>query len=247
MKYGIIADIHSNLHALETVMDWLAGEEKVDAYICLGDIVGYGAKPNECVGVIRKLNKCLNVVGNHEWAVMGLADMSCFNPVARVSLKWTAGQLTDDNKKWLNGMKKVLKKKNFMMVHGSPSDPVNEYVTNESVFIENMSLIDPNICLIGHTHISEYFYANSSGKIEAVLLKDNGIIEIKSSYKYLINCGSVGQPRGGTDNRASFGIYDDKTRIIRIKKLSYDIRKTQKEIIKAGLPEILAVRLKEGY
>ncbi len=243
MKYGIIADIHSNLHALETVLSWLEDEERVDGYICLGDIIGYGAKPNECVGVIRKLRKCLNVAGNHEWAVLGLADMSLYNLVAKESLEWTAGRLTDDNMKWLKGMKKVFKKKSFMMVHGSPGNPVYEYVSNESVFMKNMSLINPNVCFIGHTHISEYYYADSAGRIGTELLKDNGIIEIKPSSRYLINCGSVGQPRGGADKRASFGIYDDKTGVVRLKKLTYDIKKTQEEIIEAGLPESLAERL----
>ncbi len=225
MKYGIISDIHSNFNAFKVVIDYLANEEKVDGYFCVGDIVGYGAKPNECVELVRSLKNCLNVIGNHEWAVLGSDKMDNYNSAAREAMKWTAGEINENNIKWIKSLRKTVKNRKLMIVHGSPRNPVNEYVTSETVFKDNIPFIEPDVCLIGHTHISEYFIRyEPGGKIKSPRLKDNDIIEIKPSCKYMINCGSVGQPRGGTDNRASFGIYDDSAGTVRIKKLPYDIK-----------------------
>jgi diadenosine tetraphosphatase ApaH/serine/threonine PP2A family protein phosphatase len=178
--------------------------------------------------------------------VRGLENMNLYSPGARESLQWTVKQLTQDNKNWLDSINRTFKCRNFMLVHGSPGDPINEYMHDEQTFKENIPLLDTGICFIGHTHISEVFSVTLAGDVTSGLLSDEDSVKIKPFCKYVINCGSVGQPRGGLDNRASFGIYDDKEKTVVVKKLLYDIRKAQQEILEAGLPEFLARRLEKG-
>jgi len=244
MKYGIICDIHSNLEALNVVVDYLKRVEKIERFICCGDIVGYGAKPNECTEFIRHLENCLVVAGNHDWGAVGLEDTSFFNPIAREAVEWTRRNLTEDNRNYLKNLASEIDEKNFMLVHGSPMDPINEYIFEQTTFLANLHGIKKNICFVGHTHVPLCFYATSSQQIGEILLDDGTVVEINPSYKYLINCGSVGQPRDG-DPRASCGIYDAQRNSLKIKRIEYDIAKTQEEILNAGLPAALALRL--GY
>ncbi|MDH5174859.1 MAG: metallophosphatase family protein [Elusimicrobiota bacterium] len=244
MKYGIISDIHSNLEALNTILDYLKRKEKIDRFICCGDIVGYGAKANECTEIIRQLDNCCTVAGNHDWGAVGLEDTSFFNPIALAAVEWTGRHLTEDNRNYLKNLASEIEENNFLLVHGSPRDPINEYIFEERAFLANLPRIKKNICFVGHTHVPLCFYAKTSQKIEVIRLDDGTVLEINPSYKYLINCGSVGQPRDG-DPRASCGIYDEKSNILRIKRINYDIAKTQKEILNAKLPTPLALRL--GY
>ena len=244
MKYGIISDIHSNLEALNTILDYLKRKEKIDRFICCGDIVGYGAKPNECTEIIRGLNNCYTVSGNHDWGAIGLEDTSFFNPVALEAVEWTGRHLTKDNRNYLKNLASEIEEDNFLLVHGSPRDPINEYIFEERTFLANLPRIKKNICFVGHTHVPLCLYATPSQEIKGIPLDDGAVLEINPSYKYLINCGSIGQPRNG-DPRASCGIYEEEKNIIRIKKIKYDITKTQEEIINAKLPSALALRL--GY
>ncbi|MBA7483823.1 hypothetical protein ES707_19340 [subsurface metagenome] len=245
MKYGIISDIHSNLEALNIILDYLKRSEKIDRFICCGDIVGYGAKPNECTEIIRQLDNCHTVAGNHDWGAVGLEDTSFFNPIALAAVEWTGRHLTEDNRNYLKNFASEIEENNFMLVHGSPGDPINEYIFEQSTFLANLPRIKKNICFVGHTHIPLCFYATPSQEIKGIPLDDGTVLEINPSYKYLINCGSVGQPRDG-DPRASCGIYDEETNILRIKRIKYDIAKTQEEILNAGLPSSLALRLGRG-
>jgi len=244
MKYGIISDIHGNREALNTILDYLKRKEKIDRFICCGDIVGYGAKPNECTVIIRGLNNCYTVAGNHDWGAIGLEDTSFFNPVALEAVEWTGRHLTKDNRNYLKNLASEIEEDNFLLVHGSPRDPINEYIFEERTFSANLPRIKKNICFVGHTHVPLCLYATPSQEIKGIPLDDDTVLEINPSYKYLINCGSIGQPRDG-DPRASCGIYEEKKNIIRIKRIKYDIAKTQEEIINAKLPSALALRL--GY
>jgi len=244
MKYGIISDIHSNLQALNIILDYLKRTEKIDRFICCGDIVGYGAKPNECTEIIRQLDNCYTVAGNHDWGAIGLEDTSFFNPIALAAVEWTGRHLTEDNRNYLKNLTSEIEENNFLLVHGSPRDPINEYIFEERTFLANLPRIKKNVCFVGHTHVPLCFYATPSQEIEGIPLDDGAVLEINPSYKYLINCGSVGQPRDG-DPRASCGIYDEETNILIIKRIKYDIAKTQKEILNAKLPTALALRL--GY
>jgi len=245
MKYGIICDIHSNLEALNVVLDYLKRVEKIDRFICAGDIIGYGARPNECTEIIRKLKNCYTVAGNHDWGAIGLEDTSFFNRVALEAIEWTGRHLTEDNRNYLGSLATEIEENNFMLVHGSPRDPINEYIFEESAFLANLPRIKKNICFVGHTHVPLCFFASSSQEIGGISLDDGTVLEIKPSYKYLINCGSVGQPRDD-DPRASCGTYDEETNTIKIKRMKYDIAKTQGEILSAGLPTALALRLVYG-
>lgn len=245
MRYGIICDIHGNLEALKVVLDYLKRVEKIDRFICGGDIVGYGAKPNECTEIIRKLKNCSTVAGNHDWAAVGLEDTSFFNPIAREAVEWTGRNLTEDNRDYLRNLAPEIEEDNFMLVHGSPRDPINEYIFEEETFLANLSGIKKNICFVAHTHVPLCFYATRSQEIAGIPLNDGMVLEIRKTYKYLINCGSVGQPRDG-DPRASCGIYDEKTDTVKIKRTKYDIAKTQEEILSARLPAALALRLMYG-
>jgi len=245
MKYGIISDIHSNLEAFDVVLDYLKQVEKIDRFICCGDIVGYGARPNECTEIIRQLKNCYTVAGNHDWGAVGLEDTSFFNPIALAAIEWTGRHLTEDNRDYLTSLASQIEESNFMLVHGSPRDPINEYIFEERTFLANLPRIKKNICLVGHTHVPLCFHATPSQEIGEIALDDGTALEINPSYKYLVNCGSVGQPRDG-DPRASCGIYDDETSIIKIRRIKYNIAKTQDEILSAGLPRALALRLAYG-
>lgn len=132
-----------------------------------------------------------------------------------------------------------------MLVHGSPRDPIDEYIFEESTFLANLPGIKKNICFVGHTHVPLCFYGASLQETWGRPLDDETVLEIDPSYKYLINCGSVGQPRDG-DPRASLGIYDEETNTVKIKKIKYNISRTQEEILNAGLPRVLALRLAFG-
>ncbi len=245
MKYGIISDIHGNLEAFSVVLDYLKQVEKVDRFICGGDIVGYGARPNECTEIIRKLKNCYTVAGNHDWGAIGLEDTSFFNPVALEAIEWTGRHLTEDNRNYLGNLATEIEENNFMLAHGSPRDPINEYIFEESTFLANLPRINKNICFVGHTHVPLCFFAAPSQEIGGIPLDDGTVLEIRPSYKYLINCGSVGQPRDG-DPRACCGTYDEETNTVKIKRIKYDVAKTQEEILSAGLPTALALRLVYG-
>jgi len=245
MKYGIICDIHSNLEALNVVLDYLKSEEKIERFICCGDVVGYGARPNECTEIIRKLKNCSTVAGNHDWGAVGLEDTSFFNPVALDAVEWTGRNLTEDNRNYLTNLASEIEENNFMLVHGSPRDPINEYIFEERTFLANVPGIKKNICFVGHTHVPLCFYVTSSQEPSGTLLEDGTILEINPFYKYLINCGSVGQPRDG-DPRASCGIYDEKEKKLKIRRIEYNIARAQEEILSAGLPAALALRLSYG-
>jgi len=245
MRYGIISDIHGNLEALKVVLDYLKQVEKIDRFICGGDIVGYGAKPNECIEIVRELDSCLTVAGNHDWAAIGLEDTSFFNPIAREAVEWTGRHLTEENRNYLRNLASGLKENDFMLVHGSPRDPINEYIFEQQTFLANLPEIKKNICFVGHTHVPLCFYAKDSQEIDEVPLNDGVVLGMQPLYKYLVNCGSVGQPRDG-DPRACIGIYDEKEKSVTIRRLEYDIGRTQQEILSAGLPAALALRLMYG-
>jgi len=252
MRYGIIADIHSNLPALKTVLRCLVDDEKVEGIICCGDVVGYAAEPNACVDIIRTIPVCRTVMGNHDSAAAGMMSMDLFNPMAQEAVTWTAAHLMENNRRWLRRLGKTLDYKKFAVVHGSPRDPVEGYIFDIDVFGENLPFMKKDIYFAGHTHVAMYFSAPREGaggkgeeKIESALFEDGQTLVMDGARKYLINCGSVGQPRD-RDPRASAGIYDDEKNVFRIRRIEYDIAGTQKGIEEAGLPMFLAQRLEYG-
>lgn len=241
MKYGIFADIHSNLEAFEAVLEALRSEG-IQHYLCAGDIVGYGANPAECIHRIKELDS-ITVCGNHDWASVGLLDISYFNPVASQAVLWTEKWLSARERTFLSALKLIYYGETFTLVHGTLDNAEKFHYIYDAYTARNTFELTPtNICFVGHSHIPLVIFKKQGNKI-GYLLEPK--IEISPKVVYVINVGSVGQPRDG-DARASFCTYDSDKKIIEMKRVSYDFKKAQNKIIKAGLPEGLAWRLAEG-
>ncbi len=240
MRYGIISDIHSNLEALKRVLDQLE-EEAIDKYICLGDVVGYAANPNECVEIVRGLTD-LVVAGNHDYAAIGQTDISFFNPVAAEAAIWTGKALSEGNASYLRHLELFFVLKDLFFVHSSPSTPeLWYYVLSLNDAKQGFSTFEEKICFLGHTHQPITFTerAGRYGIIEGPSFK------IEDDCRYIVNVGSVGQPRD-SDPRACYAIYDSDEQVVEIKRLAYEIEIAQEKIKEAGLPEFLAQRLALG-
>jgi len=243
MKIGIISDIHSNSEAINSV---LKNIKEVDEFICLGDIVGYGADPNYCTEKIKGLN-CRCIGGNHDFAVVGKVNINYFNYAARAAILWTSLQLKKENLNFLLNLKKKIElEDNVFAVHGSPQDPILEYILDKDTARLIFSKFDFKIYFVGHSHLAGCFSFNkNNNQIDYVNFSNGGCIEISKNKRYIINCGSVGQPRDGNP-KASYGIYDLKYGIVNIYRVSYPIHLTKSKIINAGLPRSLADRLSYG-
>ena len=240
MRYGVLSDIHSNLEALQTAVG-LIKSEGVEEFFCAGDIVGYGANPEECLNIVRELNMAC-VAGNHDWAVSGKLNPIHFNPAAKKSVLWTQNQLLPEDIGFLNGLDLVFKNNEFIMVHGMLSEPeCFHYMTHMSEVEETFRLMDRPLCFIGHSHVPQMILC-SGGKAQCL---DTLTVKVDPESKYIINVGSVGQPRDGNP-MAAYCIYDTDTRVVEVKRATYDIQAAQNKIIKAGLPRSLAERLAYG-
>lgn len=246
MRYAIISDIHSNIEALGAVLDAVSRLE-VKKTICLGDIVGYNANPNECIALVRAHGiKC--VMGNHDERASGLADTSNFNQQAEIALLWTRTVLTDESRDFLRDLPRSHREgRKFLAVHGSVNS-LDDYIQCARDAARNFGLLDTeefegvNVCFYGHTHIA-MAYLDVEGSV--VINMDNEM-KVDKGVRYLVNPGSVGQPRN-RDPRASFVVYDTAEKLITCHKAEYDINATAGKIIAAGLPERLAERLKLGW
>lgn len=240
MIYAIFADIHGNLEALKKVLKELKNE-KVEKYIFLGDIVGYGANPRECIDLIRKL-EAIVIAGNHDWAAVEKFDINYFNPVAKEAILWTKKILTNDDKDYLASLKLTFEEDNFTAVHGSLDKPEYfRYIVDLYDAKSSLKLLKKDILFIGHSHVP---FISSMKNLNMELLKEFSI-NLKTRQKYLVNVGSVGQPRDNNP-KACYAIYDSKLNSIEIKRASYNIKKAQEKIINAGLPKTLAERLSFG-
>ena len=243
MKIGIISDIHSNSEAINCV---LKNIEKVDEFICLGDIVGYGADPNYCIKKIKDLNfRCIG--GNHDFGVIGKVNINYFNYAARAAILWTSRQLKNENINFLLSLnKKIELEDDVFAVHGSPRDPILEYILDKNTASLIFSKFNFKICFVGHSHLAGCFSFNeNNNQIDYMNFSNGGYIEIHKNKRYIINCGSVGQPRDGNP-QASYGVYDLRHGVVKIYRVSYPVHLTQDKIINAGLPSILAERLSFG-
>jgi len=237
MKAGIIADIHGNFHALEAV-EALLIRENVEEVWCLGDVVGYGAFPNECLNWVKS-NARRFVVGNHELAVLGFVDLSLLNDYAREAIKWTKTVLNEEFRKFLLEAKIQDFTDEFQLVHDTPESPGSmKYILNEVEAYRALIKQQKDVCFFGHTHLP-VAYSLAGGEVVK--------IDTSSSFavdgRMLINPGSVGQPRDG-DPRSSLIIYEDG--YVRYLRVEYDAKAAAKAILKAGLPEFLAARLIVG-
>ncbi|MCX7942551.1 MAG: metallophosphatase family protein [Dictyoglomaceae bacterium] len=243
MKIGFISDIHSNWEALDTAIKKL--EKEVDEIYCCGDIVGYGPDPNECVNYIRKLK--ISVLGNHDAACVGRLDYNNFNPLAQYAIDWTKEVLTKENFEFIYKLPLQMDLNWGGIVHGSYRNPLEEYLVTYNAVLANFQIMDKNIYFFGHSHIAGVFIYSpeNNGEIKYLSLAKGGEVEIKLNYKYLINPGSVGQPRDG-NLKTSFGVFDTVKRIFKVYRMDYLVEITQKKMQILGLPRPLWERLSLG-
>ncbi len=240
MRYGIFSDIHSNLEAFNKAIYSLK-KQNIDKLICLGDIVGYGANPKECLEIISKLKPEV-IAGNHDWANVDKFNLGFFNWHAKEAIIWTKRKINKDNWRYLRSLPLMYQENNFCCVHASLDSPREfNYVITAKQAEKNFFLLKAKICFIGHSHFSEAFSFNR-GEIKHLLQKK---IDIEKNKKYIVNVGSIGQPRDG-DPRLSFCIYDTKKKLVEYKRLQYDVKAAADKINKNGLPEFLAQRLYLG-
>ena len=239
MKYGLLSDIHANLEALNAVLEKFK-DEQVEKNICLGDIVGYGANPNECVELIRN-NDFECVAGNHDWAVVGKQDIEYFNPVAKESVIWTADTLTEDNKKYLKQLELEKEFPKFVIVHATILEPDQwKYIRTTLDAHRNFKELTKPVCFFSHSHVPIVFKETERPEFSFDMS-----IEIEEGTKYLINIGSVGQPRDKNPD-ACYAIYDTEEKKVEIKRVPYDIKTAQDKIREADLPRMSAYRLQTG-
>jgi len=239
-SYAIISDVHANLEALTAVLDAI-NSEQADQILFLGDSVGYGPDPNACISLLMEKSRVM-IAGNHDWAAVGLSDKSRFNPFAFSAIEWTADVLTPDSDKALKELPltKELADDSMFLVHGTPREPEKwHYMRGEADGRINFKYFAEKMCLVGHSHIPFILELIAGNKI---VFHDN-FATINKQSRYIVNVGSVGQPRDGNPDAAYAFIGSEK---IEIKRVPYDIVLTQKKMRKAGLPEYLADRLALG-
>lgn len=242
MRIGLISDIHANLEALEAVLKALSAEA-VDQTFCLGDLVGYGPDPNLCIEkTIESVN--LVVAGNHDHAAVGLVSTAPFNEHARAAIEWTKKVISDEYAEYLKNLPLMQCKENITAVHASPECPDQwRYVIGEDDAYRNLMGLTTNLCFVGHTHMPLGYMMDTENNL--YFQQDLTAAEIESNRKYLINVGSVGQPRDG-DTRACLGILDTEKGLFELKRVKYDFKVTQEKMVQKKLPEFLIERLSWG-
>ena len=244
MRYLVLSDIHGNLAALDAV---LASAPPDLPIWCLGDVVGYGPSPNECIDRLRGLDH-LCIVGNHDWAVKNGVDAREFNPDAQFSVQWTQQYLTEDNLAYLKSLPSKELRGQFTLVHGSPREPIWEYILYPPVARLNLAHLDSPHCFVGHTHVPVVFRFRAEadeGECQVEHLLEGGPRSLGEG-RLIINPGSVGQPRDG-DARASYLILDADDLTYEYHRVPYDVVKTQRLMEKAKLPQRNIMRLSYGW
>lgn len=243
MRYAILGDIHSNLAAFEAVLRDIDIRGGFDEMWCLGDVVGYGPDPHECIERLRQYEHVC-VAGNHDWAATGKMDTSDFNPVAAQACHWTSQQLTEDDINYLKNLPLSLCQGDFTLVHGSPREPIWEYLLSIEAAQDNFAYFQTTFCLVGHSHVPLLF-EHTSGATVYKEFPDGASLALGKN-RLIINPGGVGQPRDG-DRRASYAIYDAEAQTACHYRVEYDIAATQKKMEERGLPMPLILRLDHGW
>ena len=239
-RYAILSDIHGNLEALQEVLS-KCRELDIDQYISLGDVVGYNACPRECMKIVRDLG-CPVVMGNHDHYVSSCRDLADFNPHAAAVIEWTREQLGADELEYLSTLPFTVTTAGISLVHATMDGPqdfgyVFDHLQAEAHFSHQVT----PLCFHGHTHCP-MIYEKQIGAVYRIDAQD---FKLPIGRKYFINVGSVGQPRDG-DPRAAYVVYDQATRLVKFRRLEYDVQSAQERIRRAGLPERLAERLALG-
>ena len=239
MRYALIADIHSNLEALEVVLND-AKEQKCTHYACVGDVVGYGANPKECLDIVRSMGMPV-VKGNHDEYCSSEEDLEGFNPHAAEAVNWTRKQLSKEDRAWLRDQKYIRLVASFSMVHATLDGPQRwGYVFDKLAAAASFTYQNTAVCFFGHTHVPVAFVRDSM-----VRGGTYSKFRVEPGKKYFVNVGAVGQPRDGNP-KSGYVVYDLNEGTIELRRLDYDIPKAQKKIMEAGLPPRLADRLAVG-
>lgn len=244
MRYGIFGDVHGNLEGLQAVVGAMANE-RIDTYLCLGDMVGYGADPNACCELIRGMG-AICLFGNHDQACLGMVSLEWFNAYARAAAEWTAATLSPHHREWLATLPPIRRVADLLLVHSSLPDPWKWiYITTTALAADTFDACTNKLILFGHTHIAEAYRRTGDEAVERASLRVGGYINLQDDSRYLVNVGSCGQPRD-QNPQAAYGVYDTDTARIIVRRVPYDLEQAGAKIIRAGLPEFLARRLMVG-
>jgi diadenosine tetraphosphatase ApaH/serine/threonine PP2A family protein phosphatase len=240
MRIAVISDIHANANALDAALAAI-DEEAPDELWCLGDLVGYGPRPNECVRTMRdRADVCL--LGNHDLSVLGRLDIDEFTHDAAVAARWSQRELGDDERAFLETLEPSATRPGAALFHASARDPVWEYVLSEEAARASLSATSQPLVLVGHSHVA-LALGETGGSVHGGLAPEGTTIALEG--RWLLNPGSVGQPRDG-DPRAAWLLLDTEAQTASFRRQPYDVAATQAEIREAGLPEALAARLASG-
>ena len=244
MRYLVLSDIHANLAAFQTV---LQDAPPFDRIWCLGDVIGYGPEPSECVALLRQYeHDC--VAGNHDWATLGRLDTEDFNPDARRALTWTRANLDAAGVAYLQKLPTALTFGDFTLVHGSPRQPVWEYTLYAGMAAANFDYLDTPYCFVGHTHVPVLFEQTTHNGVVSARVRRPVYDEpiALPGGRLIINPGSVGQPRDN-DPRASYLLLDTDAQTLLFRRVEYPVEQTQQNMQDHGLPARLAARLSNGW
>ncbi len=241
MRILILSDIHANFDALQAV---LSDAGQVDSVWCLGDLVGYGPDPNEVIELIRMQPFLVCLMGNHDAAVLGQLDLESFNRDAQLSAEWTRTVLKEENKKFLETLAEKRVIESVTLSHGSPRNPIWEYLLDLSTVTLNFDHFLTPYCFVGHTHIPIHYQYTNNGHVNWSIPQSGQPVQLP--IRSILNPGSVGQPRD-RDPRSSYAIFDPDAKTWELHRVSYDPKPVQKRILEAGLPRRHAYRLDEGW
>lgn len=243
MRYAIISDIHANLAAFRAVLEDIERQGGADRIWHLGDVVGYGPDPGECIELLRGYDH-ISVAGNNDWGSTGKIGLAAFSPDAAAACRWTVEQLDPSDAAYIGSLPQRIEEGDFTLVHGSPREPIWEYLISSVVAGENFACFDTPFCLVGHSHIPLVYSYDENGHCSGSRFWED-IELVPGGNRLIINPGAVGQPRDGNP-RAGYAIYDSSKGLIRPFRVPYDIGKTQDKMKAEGLPVGLWTRLSLG-
>jgi diadenosine tetraphosphatase ApaH/serine/threonine PP2A family protein phosphatase len=242
MRILVLSDIHANLAALEAVLE--AANDQWDRIWCLGDLVGYGPNPNECIALLREFDH-LSLSGNHDWAVLGKLNIAEFNEDARSVVLWTSSELEPESRTYLESLPPIRVVEGFTLAHGSPRHPVWEYVLDYETAVANFAHFETPCCLIGHSHIPLHIVELKSEDLLIEEVVNNEVVSLKNQ-RVMLNPGSVGQPRDD-DPRAAYALLDIVNLTWQFGRVPYAIEKTQEQMRQENFPIALIERLSYGW
>jgi diadenosine tetraphosphatase ApaH/serine/threonine PP2A family protein phosphatase len=242
MRILIISDIHANLTALDAV---LSDAGLVEAVWCLGDLVGYGPDPNQCIERIKELPNLVCLLGNHDAAALKQIDTDSFNPEARQAIQWTSEILSPESYSFLKTLPEKTVIDHVTLVHGSPRQPVWEYLLDTRTATTNFGFFDTPYCLVGHTHLPVVYYLPDESRAARLLVPDESM-QLTLAPRAILNPGSVGQPRD-RDPRAAYAIYEPEDNLVEFWRVPYDIKAVQDRMLSENLPDRHIQRLTSGW